>query len=170
MKNLRRTSIYLRSLVSRMYWLHPPIVKIYEAVGAVADGRVEVLGNSAKVYSSSKNKFYTVTYDPDTQSIMMNDNASFYKDYLGYPAISFLMMIGEIRYTHTVAEMLKGIPWKDINQKFMNNFDETLEYVLQSKSPEERKMIEEEVHRIEEQFRTKHYRLLGEKVRPPEGY
>jgi hypothetical protein len=32
-----------------MKWKEPPIIKIYEALGAVADDRVEVEGNSAKV-------------------------------------------------------------------------------------------------------------------------
>ncbi len=43
-----------------MKWKHPSITKIYEALGAVADDRVLVSGNSAKVYSSSRNKFYNV--------------------------------------------------------------------------------------------------------------
>ncbi|MFZ1075166.1 MAG: hypothetical protein WAN50_02225 [Minisyncoccia bacterium] len=36
-----------------MKWKKPPVIKIYEALGAVADGRIEVDGNAAKVYSSS---------------------------------------------------------------------------------------------------------------------
>ncbi len=34
-----------------MKWKHPPIIKIYEALGAVADGRVKISGDSAQVYS-----------------------------------------------------------------------------------------------------------------------
>jgi len=51
-----------------MKWKHPPIIKIYEALGSVADGRVEVSGNTAKVFSSSGNKFYVVSYDPKKTS------------------------------------------------------------------------------------------------------
>jgi len=36
-----------------MKWKHPPIIKIYEALGSVADGRLKLDGNFAKVYSSS---------------------------------------------------------------------------------------------------------------------
>ncbi len=153
-----------------MLWLHPPISKIYEALGAIADGRVEVVESSAKVFSSSRNKFYTVNFEPSTQSIMVNDNASYFQGYLGYPAIAFLMVIGEIRYSSSVSDMLKGIPWKDLNQKFKNDFEETIEYILVSKTEEERRVIEQEVRRIEEQLRSKHYNLLGKKVRPPAGY
>lgn len=156
--------------LSPMQWLHPPITKIYEALGAVADGRVEVSGNSAKVHSSSGNKFYTVNYDPDTQSIMVNDNASYFRGYLGYPAIAFLMVIDVIRYTPAVSQLLNDILWKDLNQKFKNNFEETIEYILEDKTKEEREMIEREVQSIEEQFRAKHYNMLGKKVRPPAGY
>jgi hypothetical protein len=153
-----------------MHWLHPPKEKIYEALGALADGRVEKEGNTARVYSSSRNKLYTVEYDPDTQSIMANDNASFYREYLGYPAIAFLMMIGELLYRPKVAELLKGIPWKDLNEKYKHDFEETVEHVFRERSAEERRMIEGEVRTIEEQLRQKHYSLLGQKVRPPEGY
>lgn len=48
-------------------WLQPPIIKVYEALGALADDRIKVKGNTAKVYSSSGNKFYTVTYDSKTK-------------------------------------------------------------------------------------------------------
>ncbi len=153
-----------------MEWTHPPIIKIYEALGAVADGRVEVTGNSAKIYSSSGNKFYTVAYDAAAQAIMVNDNGSFYKGYLGYPAIAFLMLIGELDYSASVADMLKGIAWKDINQKFKNDFDKTLAHILETKTSEERNAIEQEVAGIDQQLRVKSYNLLGGKTRPPGGY
>ena len=38
-------------------WKHPPIIEVYEALGAVADGRIELTQNEAKIYSSSGNKF-----------------------------------------------------------------------------------------------------------------
>jgi len=153
-----------------MKWKHPPIIKIYEALGSVADGRLKLDGNFAKVYSSSGNKFYTVTFDPTSQSIMVNDNGSFYKGYLGYPAISFLMTVGELDYSPASAQLLKGIPWKDINQKFKNNFDKTLKYILESKTPEEKAVLEQEVQNIDNQLKAKSYNLFGAKVQPPEGY
>ncbi len=153
-----------------MKWKRPPITKIYEALGSVADKRLEISGNSAKVFSSSGNKFYTVTYDKESESIMVNDNASFYRGYLGYPAIAFLLVIGELTYSHAVAEKLKGIAWKDLNQKFKNDFEQTVEYILSTKSPEERVEIEDEVKKIDQQLQAKNYSLLGPKIKPPEGY
>lgn len=153
-----------------MKWKHPPVAKIYEALGAVADGRVRVSGNSAQVFSSSGNKFYSVTYHKDSESIMANDNGSFYKGYLGYPAVAFLMCIGELDYSRAVAEMLKGIHWKDLNQKFKNDFNKAVEHVLLTKSPEQRAEIESEVEKLDQQLKTKNYSLLGDKPKPPEGY
>ena len=82
-----------------MQWKHPPVTKIYEALGAVADGRVKVVGNAAKVLSSSGNKSYAVEYDPSSKSIMVNDNASFYRGYLGYPGVH--------PYVETVSAVVK---------------------------------------------------------------
>jgi hypothetical protein len=153
-----------------MKWKHPPIIKIYEALGAIADGRIQVSGNSARVFSSSGNKFYTVTYDRDSQSIMVNDNGSFYQGYLGYPAIAYLMMAGELQYSPAIAQELKGIAWKDINQKFKNDFEKTRTYILRDKTIEERITTEKEVQNIDVQLQSKKYNLLGNKTQPPEGY
>jgi|SRR3989344_2478271 len=153
-----------------MKWGHPPIIKIYEALGAISDERIKMESNTAKVYSSSGNKFYTVEYDPATTSVMVNDNGSFYKGYLGYPALAFLMLQGELTYKPEVAHLLKGIAWKDINQKFKNDFEKTLTFILEAKTPEEQSALEAEVGRIDAELRAKSYNLLGAKVKPPEGY
>lgn len=156
--------------LSSMQWEHPTIIKIYEALGAIADGRVEMLGNSAKVFSSSGNKFYGVQYDPSTRSIMANDNASFFRAYLGYPAIAFLMLKGELSYSPEVAAMLKGILWKDLNQQFKNDFGKTLVHIMESKSAQVGEEIQREVARIDQELRTKVYYHLGKKSQPPVGY
>ena len=89
----------------------------------MAIDRVEVLENTAKVYSSTRNKYYDVVYDPNNQAIMANDNGSYWKGYLGYPSIAFLMKIGVLSYDQNIGESLKDIAWKDINQKsnYKNN-------------------------------------------------
>ncbi|MFH1472824.1 MAG: hypothetical protein ABIF06_00195 [bacterium] len=108
-----------------MKWKHPPIIKIYEALGAVADNRVEISGNIAKVYSSTGNKFYDVSYDSQANAIMSNDNGSYWKGYLGYPAIAYLFKIKTLEYKSEFGDLLKGIHWKDINKKFKNDFNKT---------------------------------------------
>lgn len=155
-----------------MKWDLPPKIKIYEALGAVADGRIEVEGDSAKVYSSSKGKFYTVTYDASQNAIMCNDNASYWKGYLGYPAIAVLMVKGILAYDKKFSEALKGILWKDINAIFKNDFDKTQEYVDNLVTVKSLSLTDfhDEVDAIFEQIKKLDLDLLGTKVRPPQGY
>lgn len=153
-----------------MKWKNPPIIKIYEALGAVVDGRIEVSGNTAKVYSSSRNKFYDVSYNPEQKAIMANDNGSYWKGYLGYPAIAFLMKIGILSFDKKVAELLKGVEWKDINQKFKNDFDKTLEFILSSKPDEEKEVLKNFVERVSEEIKNLNLSYLGKRTLPPEGY
>lgn len=153
-----------------MKWDFPPLPKYYEALGAIADERLELGANIAKVYSSSGNKYYEVIYDPETNSVMCNDNASYWKGYLGYPALAFLMKKGVLSYDEKLANILKGVPWKDINQRFKNDFDKALEYILSSKSEEERTSLEKFVQKLDQEIQELNPSLLGEKVRPPEGY
>lgn len=153
-----------------MKWEHPPIIKIYEALGSVADGRLEMNGNSCKVYSSTGNKFYDVTYDPDKRAIMSNDNASYWKGYCGYPSIAFLMKAGVVSYDEEIAEILKGIAWKDINQKFKNDFDKTLEFILADKTEEDKKILEKFVLQVDQELKDLNLQMLGTKVKPPAGY
>ncbi len=153
-----------------MKWKHPPIIKIYEALGAMADGRVEVSGNTAKVFSSTGNKFYDVSFDPDKNAIMTNDNGSYWKGYIGYPAIAYLFKIGVLKYEQELGNLLKGIAWKDINQKFKNDFDKTLEFILSSKTEDERNKLEQLVSKVNNEIEKLDLSLLDTKTKPPEGY
>ncbi len=153
-----------------MKWQHPPIIKIYEALGAVADNRVEVSGNTAKVYSSSGNKFYDVQYDSQEQQIMANDNGSYWKSYLGYPAIAYLMAINTLPYDENAGSLLKGIGWKDINQKFKNDFDKTLDHILSLKSVEERIILSNLTEKINNEIIELNLGYFGKKIIPPAGY
>lgn len=112
-----------------MKWNQPPVIKLYEALGAVADGRVHIDGNKAKVYSSSGNKYYDINYDPETNSISSNDNASYWKGYAGYPIVAFLLVKGVLEVNEDAAQSLKGIAWKDVNTKFKNDFSKTEQLV-----------------------------------------
>ncbi len=153
-----------------MKWKHPPITKIYEALGAVADGRVETSDLGGKVFSSSGNKFYEIKYDPELNAVMSNDNASFWKGYLGYPSIAFLMKKGVLEYSNEVGNILKGVKWKDINQKFKNDFDKALEYVLSTKTEKEVKKLEKFVFKIDKELKNMNLSMLGKKTVPPAGY
>ena len=151
-------------------WDTPPIIKVYEALGAVIDGRIELEGDAAKVYSSSGNKYYDVSYDPVERSIMMNDNGSYWKGYLGYPAIAFLFKIGELEYREDLAEVFKDVAWKDINVKFKNDFDKTIEFIFESISSQERIEIEEYAQGLLNKIKAEPFNYLGKKIKPPTGY
>lgn len=157
-----------------MKWKIPADIKIYEALGTVADGRLELGedGKSAKVYSSSRGKFYTVTYDPEQKAIMSNDNGSYWQGYLGYPAIAFLMVTGEIAFDRKYAEALKGIAWKDINTKFKNDFDRTVEYIHSTLGDKNVSLdgFLGEVASIRRQIEDLDLSLLGKRKRPLVGY
>ncbi|MDP4038590.1 MAG: hypothetical protein Q8P54_01305 [bacterium] len=112
-----------------MKWKQPPLIKIYEALGSIGDKRIELKDNTAKIYSSSGNKYYDVIYDPDKNAISSNDNGSYWVGYLGYPSIAFLLIKGIVDYNAELAEYLKGFAWKDINQKFKNNFTKTQNFI-----------------------------------------
>src|ERR1035441_7523817 len=80
-------------------WHQPPIAKVYEALGAIADGRVTLVSpTSAQVGSSSGDKSYTVEWAKEFSWVTSNDNASHWQGYLGYPIIAVLFLQGKIAY------------------------------------------------------------------------
>ena len=178
-----------------MYWKKPPIIKIYEALGALADGRIEKMkdgcnsgnlntGNQVvessedncteewRVYSSSGNKFYVVRYDKQNNAIMSNDNGSYWQGYLGYPAIAVLLITGVIKYQPKFAEALKGIKWKDLNTKFKNDYNKTIQYchqLIQKRGYDLEEFLKE-IENINKQIQALKMKKLGKRLRPPQGY
>ncbi len=151
-------------------WDTPPIIKVYEALGAVADGRLEINGNEAKCFSSSGNKYYDVVYEPDTNAIMTNDNGSYWKGYLGYPAIAYLLQTNVLPYQPELGALLKGVAWKDINQKFNNDFDKTMAFILEPLDTNARERLNEYTHALLAQITEMKLQKLGKRVTPPSGY
>ena len=151
-------------------WDTPPIIKIYEALGAVADDRLEINGNEAKCFSSSGNKYYDIQYDPDKNAIMSNDNGSYWKGYLGYPAIAYLLQSNILPYRPELGQLLKGIAWKDINQKFSNDFDKTLAFILEPLESDVREELKEYTSLVLAQINEMKLQKLGKRIKPPSGY
>ncbi|MGZ4848660.1 MAG: hypothetical protein ACXV4C_05820 [Halobacteriota archaeon] len=113
-------------------WNLPPITKVYEALSAVADGRVKLTREtSAHVVSSGGDKTYTVKWSPDGREITSDDNATRWQGYLGYPIIAVLLLIGRLPYDPTVARWLAGVPWHDLNEQYKRNYDAAVDYVLE---------------------------------------
>jgi hypothetical protein len=113
-------------------WKMPPMAKVYEALGAIGDGRVRLEdARRASVRSSDGAKTYEVEISDDGREISSNDNASFWQGYLGYPAIAVMIERGLIpRPAAAVVHALAGVPWKDLNTRYRNDYERTLEDVI----------------------------------------
>lgn len=153
-------------------WKTPPIIKVYEALGCVADARIEVDGATAKVFSSSRGKFYTVTFNAKKNAIMANDNGSYWQGYLGYPAIAFLMKKGILPFDHAMAQALAGIAWKDINTKFKNDYSKTEEYLFTAAQQHgvTKNTLQSEAQKVLEKIENLRLVQLGKQTKPPTGY
>ena len=109
-------------------WQMPPPIKVYEAVGAIGDGRVRAIDDAQNVWevvSSDGAKNYRVEISADGREISSNDNASYWQGYLGYPAIAVLMARGKLHASAEATRMLAGIPWKELNRRFKNDYART---------------------------------------------
>jgi hypothetical protein len=156
-----------------MYWKQPHIEKIYEALSAVADNRIQILpGNKAKCISTSGNKAYDIIHDLVSGSMMSNDNSAYYTDTLSYPMIAFLMVSGRINFDKSLLPYLTNIKWKDINQKFNNDYDKAVDFVLSDleskKFPTEK--IKTEINCIYSDILNLKIAQFGPKIKPPVAY
>jgi hypothetical protein len=106
----------------------PPPIKVYEAIGAIGDGRVRSIDGAQNVWevvSSDSAKKYRVEISADGREISSNDNASYWQGYLGYPAIAVLIARGALHASPEATRMLAGIPWKELNRRFKNDYART---------------------------------------------
>lgn len=112
-------------------WKHPPRAKVYEALSAVADGRV-IMENSnrATVLSSNRDKGYRVEWTPGFAAISSNDNASYWQGYAGYPIIAVLLAGGAIPFDEPTAKLLAGVEWNSINKEYKRDYDRAVDSVL----------------------------------------
>lgn len=101
------------------------MIKLYEALGALGDGRIQVQGDRATVWSSSRKKYYDVRYDATTRAIMANDNGSYWQGYLGYPSICYMLAAGLVVYPRELEGELAGIQWKELNVANKNDWAKT---------------------------------------------
>lgn len=125
---------------------NPPPMKVYEALGTLADGRIRVKGNEAEVDSSQKTKTYRVMYDPTLNTIVASDSGTFWQRYVSYPSIALLLEKGIIKYDKALANELKGIIWKDMADKYKHDYEKMEGDTLsQVKHPKE---LQAENHRI----------------------
>jgi hypothetical protein len=110
-------------------WKLPLKVKIYEALSAVVDGRVRLIGPGlAEVASSGGDKVYKVSWNG--QEITSSDPSSRFHGTLGYPAVAVLMATGRLAFEPEIAEPLRGVPWKTLNDRFNRDYEAAVRHVL----------------------------------------
>jgi len=114
-------------------WKMPPLIKIYEAMGAVGDGRVRIVDDThALVTSSDRGRTYSVYTDDSGRAIASDDNASRWQGYVGYPPIAVLIQRGVLKVPANVCDALAEIPWKEINRRNRNDYSKTLAEVARA--------------------------------------
>lgn len=153
-------------------WKIPPKAKIYEALSAIADDRVKIIGDTkAEVISSSGNKTYLIEWSDDFSKITSNDNASYWQGYLGYPILAVLLTLDRLQYKKEIANHLAGVYWKKINTKYKNDWDRAVEAVLESlrEKGSDIESINAEVDNIMEQVNNLSLEKLPSRQTPPKG-
>lgn len=151
-------------------WKLPPKAKIYEALSAVGDKRIEIIdAQKALVTSSDGKKTYTVQWSSDGSEIMSNDNASFWQGYLGYPIIAVLFLTERLYYAPAIATKLAGINWKHLNTKYKNKYEMVIDIVLSNLDAlgVETNDIDSEVTRIMAELEKLSLKKLSVKTYPP---
>jgi len=97
----------------------PPRIKVLEALGSIADGRVTLLDDRrARVESSMGDRTYTVYVDVERGEAYSDDNGTRLRGYVGYPIIAVLMLRGLLPYDERIARALAGLPWKELNERY----------------------------------------------------
>ena len=144
-----------RSQSTSAEWKLPPEIKVLEALGAIGDGRIKVEENTATVVSSDGTRTYTVRYDEEKNLIGSTDNGSVFRGYYGYPIIAFLMIKGVLPFRRDLAEALKGIPWREWNEKYKRYWlvEKIVMERLKDKGFDEKEVkqyIKEVLHRLKE--------------------
>ena len=110
----------------------PPIEKVYEALSAVADGRVTQHPGErqATVVSSNGSKAYTVTWSEDGSTYSSNDNATYWQGYAGYPVIAVLMEQGRLPLDRAVADGFAHVNWTVLNERCRRDYARAVRAVV----------------------------------------
>ena len=151
-------------------WKLPPRAKVFEALTALADGRVDLAGpGEARVRSSAGDKTYTVEWTDEGTSITSNDNASYWQGYAGYPILAVLMALGTLRVDARAAQQLAGVDWHDLNRRFRRDYDAAVSHVLSAAEARgvDARAIERQVDDVMEQLASLEVQRPARSRRPP---
>jgi hypothetical protein len=105
----------------------PPRIKVLEALGAVVDGRVRLVGEGrCEVVSSEGDRVYNVVVEGGF--VYSNDNGTLYRGYVGYPILACLMAEGKLPIDAELGEKLRGVPWRRLNEQY-KRYEEVLRHI-----------------------------------------
>lgn len=161
-----------------MIYKLPHINKIYEALTAIADERIWIISQTtdllwvetvtASVQTSSRDKSYTVSYQPATSQIMSNDNSAYRQDEISYPMIALLIILWQLTRDDTQITKLANIHRKAINTQYKNNRDQSTLHVLNQleKSWIELDPLEHYAQQIYKQLQSIQLSPLWPKLKP----
>jgi len=97
---------------------------VLEALGAVVDGRVRLVGEGrCEVVSSEGDRVYNVVVKGGF--VYSNDNGTLYRGYVGYPILACLMAEGKLPTDAELGEKLRGVPWRRLNEQY-KRYEEVL--------------------------------------------
>nr|MDE6621825.1 hypothetical protein [Lachnospiraceae bacterium] len=98
-----------------------------------------------------------------------NDNASYWKGYLGYPIIAVLMLQGKLSYDEEIAAYFKGINWKKLNTEHKNNYAEAVKQIMEEleKSGVDCSKIYNEIDKVYKEIEQLAISSKRSSLRPP---
>lgn len=145
----------------------PPIEKIHEAYSAIVDERVVLRDNEADVFSSDFSKKYLVSWK--NQIYSSNDNASYWKGYLGYPIIAVLMLQEKLSLNIEIAAHFKGINWKKLNTEHKNKYEDVVKQIMEDLCKEgvDCNVINEEINKVFKEIEQLNIVTKRSSLRPP---
>jgi len=155
------------------YWAKPKIEKVYEALTAVADGRIKITGDGTAVCaSSSGKKFYHLKFDSDSLAMTSNDNMAYYQKSLSYPMMALLIVTKKVDCPEELPKYFAGIKWKEINTRFKNNYKLSVDSVLEELKSKNVDVedIKALVETLFEKIKSMQISILGNSEKPPQGY
>ncbi|MEM1927221.1 MAG: hypothetical protein QXS85_00555 [Acidilobaceae archaeon] len=140
----------------------PPRIKVLEAAGSLADGRVSVVRDSgevveARVSSSMGDRVYRVVVKVSRDGSLQaysDDNGTKFRGYIGYPIIAVLMLKELLPRSLEVERALYRVPWRELNER-LRSYDRVLEEVSRIAEARgvSRAQLEEFMERVLEKIR-----------------
>ena len=123
------------------------------------------------VASSGGEKTYDVEWADDDRTIAANDNASYWQGYVGYPIVAVLLERGVLRADRAVVELISGVPWPDLRQRFRRDYAAAVAQVLDGLqvAGADPAPVERAVDDVLAQLEALGLRRAGRGRRPPKG-